>query len=133
MQQQQIDSLPISQRTAALLSLVEPGTTTDVGRASRPSAALGAGAVNAAGTNYLLDGLSNVISGNGDPRDIVQEATVKEFRVILNQTPAEYGGRASGVVTVATKSGTNQFHGKDSNSSATITSIAWTRLRKLNV
>jgi hypothetical protein len=111
-QQQQIDSLPIPQRTAALLSLVEPGTTTDVGRASRPSAALGAGAVNAAGTNYLLDGLSNVISGNGDPRDIVQEATVKEFRVILNQTPAEFGGRASGVVTVATKSGTNQFHGE---------------------
>ncbi len=87
-QEQQIESLPISQRAAALLSLVEPGTTTDVGRASRPSAALGAGAVNAAGTNttYLVDGLSNVISGNEpDPRDIVQEATVKGIQGDLKQ------------------------------------------------
>jgi hypothetical protein len=111
-QDQQIDSLPISQRAAELLTLLEPATSTDVSRASRPSAALGAGVVNAAGTNYLLDGLSNVISGMGDPRDIVQEATIKEFKVILNNTPAEYGGRASGVVSVATKGGGNQFHGE---------------------
>lgn len=111
-QRQQIDSLPIAQRAGSLLALIEPATTTDVGRASRPSAALGAGAVSPAGTNYLLDGLSNVISGNGDPRDLVQEAEIQEFKVILNQPEAEYGMRASGVVSVASKSGGNQFHGE---------------------
>jgi hypothetical protein len=109
---EQVDSLPIAQRTGSLLALIEPATTTDAGRSSRPSAALGAGAISPAGTNYLLDGLSNLISGNGDPRDIVQEATIQEFKVILNQSEAEYGMRASGVVSVATKSGTNQLHGE---------------------
>ena len=108
----QVDSLPITQRQAAMLALLEPGTTSDAGRVSRPLASVGAGAVNPAGTNYLLDGLSNVISGNGDPRDLVQEATVQEFKVIVAQAPAEYGFRAAGVVTVASKGGTNQFHGE---------------------
>ncbi len=111
-ERQQIDSLPITQRQVAMLALLEPGTTPDVGRVSRPLASIGAGAVNAAGSNYLLDGLSNVISGNGDPRDLVQEAVVQEFKVILGQAPAEYGGRAAGVVTVASKGGTNQLHGE---------------------
>ena len=111
-QREQVDSLPIAQRTGSLLALIEPATTTDPGRASRPAAYLGAGVISPAGTNYLLDGLSNLISGNGDPRDIVQEATIQEFKVILNQPEAEYGMRASGVVSVATKSGTNQFHGE---------------------
>jgi outer membrane receptor protein involved in Fe transport len=108
----QTDTLPISQRQTALLALLEPGTTSDVGRVSRPLASIGAGQVNGAGSNYLLDGLSNVIAGNGDPRDLVQEAVVQEFRVILGQAPAEYGFRAAGIVSVATKSGTNDFHGE---------------------
>jgi hypothetical protein len=108
----QTDTLPITQRQVANLALVEPGTTSDVGRVSRPLASIGAGAVNSAGSNYLLDGLSNVIAGAGDPRDLVQEATVQEFKVILGQAPAEYGGRAAGIVSVATKGGTNDFHGE---------------------
>src|SRR5271166_1007194 len=54
----------VAPRTGSLLALIEPATTTDAGRASRPSAALGAGAISPAGTNYLLNGLSNLISGN---------------------------------------------------------------------
>ncbi len=108
----QTDTLPIAQRQVANLALIEPGTTSDVGRVSRPLASIGAGAVNSAGSNYLLDGLSNVIAGAGDPRDLVQEAVVQEFKVIVAQAPAEYGGRAAGVVSVATKSGTNDFHGE---------------------
>jgi hypothetical protein len=108
----QTDTLPITQRQVANLALVEPGTTSDVGRVSRPLASIGAGAVNSAGSNYLLDGLSNVIAGAGDPRDLVQEATVQEFKVIIGQAPAEYGGRAAGIVSIATKGGTNDFHGE---------------------
>ncbi len=37
--------------------------------------------------------------------------TVEEFRVLENNYTAEYGRSAGGVVTVVTKSGTNQFHG----------------------
>ena len=65
-----------------------------------------------AATNYLVDGLENMISGAGDPRDNIPEGAIQEFKVTLNQSPAEFGGRAGGVVSVATKSGTNSFHGE---------------------
>ncbi len=108
----QIDSLPISGRQTTQLALLTPGTSSDGTRSVRPDALVGAGDINAASTNYLVDGLMNMISGNGDPKDNVPQATVQEFKVIISQTPAEYGGRSGGVVTVATKSGTNQLHGE---------------------
>ena len=37
--------------------------------------------------------------------------TVAEFRVIENNYSAEYGRSNGGVVSVVTKSGTNQVHG----------------------
>jgi hypothetical protein len=110
--QAQIDTLPIAGRQTTQLALLTPGTNSDGTRATRPDTLVGAGDINTASTNYLVDGLTNMISGNGDPRDNVPQATVQEFKVIASQTPAEYGGRAGGVVTLVTKSGTNQIHGE---------------------
>src|SRR5688572_10067394 len=42
--------------------------------------------------------------------DITLEA-VKEFQVIANGAPAEFGRTAGGVINVVTKSGTNEVHG----------------------
>ena len=36
---------------------------------------------------------------------------IREFRVDTNNFSAQYGRNSAGVVTVLTKSGTNQFHG----------------------
>jgi outer membrane receptor protein involved in Fe transport len=108
----QINSLPISGRQATQLSLLLPGTGSDSTRQQRPDANVGAGDANVADTNYLVDGLTNMISGAGDPRDNIQEASIREFKVILTQTPAEYGGRSGGVVSLVTKSGTNNIHGE---------------------
>jgi hypothetical protein len=108
----QIDTLPIAGRQTTQLALLTPGTNSDGTRSVRPDTLVGAGDINTASTNYLVDGLMNMISGNGDPKDNVPEATVQEFKVIISQTPAEYGGRSGGVVTVATKSGTNLLHGE---------------------
>jgi len=111
-QQEQIDSLPIAGRQATQLSLLLPGTGTDSTRSQRPDANVGTGDAMMAATNYLVDGLENMISGAGDPRDNIPEGAIQEFKVTLNQSPAEFGGRAGGVVSVATKSGTNSFHGE---------------------
>src|SRR5205823_3647694 len=61
--------------------------------------------------NFLLDGGNNtnlntnavVLNPNPD--------TVAEFRILSNNYTAEYGRGAGGVVSVVTKSGTNQPHG----------------------
>jgi outer membrane receptor protein involved in Fe transport len=64
-----------------------------------------------ASTNILLDGASNndefvAAVGQSIPLDSVQE-----FSVITNNFSAEYGRAAAGVVNVATKSGSNEYHG----------------------
>ncbi len=64
-----------------------------------------------AGTNILLDGGSNndeFVAGVGQsiPLDAVQE-----FSMITNNFSAEYGRASGGIVNVATKSGTNEYHG----------------------
>lgn len=65
----------------------------------------------AASTNILLDGSdnNNVFSatvGQSVPLDSVQE-----FRVLTSNFSAEYGRASGGIVNVATRAGTNDFHG----------------------
>ena len=65
----------------------------------------------AASTNILLDGGENVdtftaVVGQSIPLDAVQE-----FRVITSNFSAEYGRASGGIVNVATKAGSNAFHG----------------------
>jgi outer membrane receptor protein involved in Fe transport len=64
-----------------------------------------------ASTNMLLDGADNndlFIAGVGQqvPLDSVQE-----FSVVSSSFTAEYGRASGGVINVATKSGSNTFHG----------------------
>ena len=65
----------------------------------------------AASTNILLDGGENVdtfVAGVGQsiPLDAVQE-----FRIITSNFSAEYGRASGGIVNVATRAGSNDFHG----------------------
>jgi hypothetical protein len=64
-----------------------------------------------ASTNILLDGGENVdafVAGVGQsvPLDGVQE-----FRIITSNFSAEYGRASGGIVNVATRAGSNSFHG----------------------
>jgi len=67
--------------------------------------------------NISLDGgdynngfFGEQVGGQRAAIDITLEA-VKEFQVIANGAPAEFGRTAGGVVNVVTKSGTNEVHG----------------------
>ena len=48
----------------------------------------------------------------GEPRQNFPEGAVQEFKVNTNQFKAEQGLAMGGMVTVVTKSGTNEFHGE---------------------
>ena len=76
----------------------------------------------AASTNVLLDGADNndsyqAIVGQNIPLDSVQE-----FRVITSNFSSEYGRATGGIVNVATRGGSNEFHG---------TAYAFNRLSRL--
>src|SRR5215468_2120637 len=64
-----------------------------------------------ASTNILLDGGENVDLYTATVGQSVPLDAVQEFRVITSNFSAEYGRASGGIVNVATKSGTNSFHG----------------------
>ena len=109
--QQQIDTLPLGTRQPVALALLMPGTSQDAVRPRKFNANLGAGAFTNAGA-FLIDGLWNKEPCTGEPRQDFPQTAIREFKVNLSNATAEYGWTASGVVSLATKSGTNLFSGE---------------------
>ncbi len=65
----------------------------------------------AASTNVLLDGSDNNDTFTATVGQSVPLDSVQEFSIVTSSFTAEYGRASGGVVNVATKSGSNQFHG----------------------
>src|SRR5438093_8671966 len=108
---EQIETLPTGDRVALRLSLLLPGVAIDTTRAKRNAVNLGAG-ISTSSTTYLVDGLSNATAVSGEQRHDIPQAAIREFAVHTTQIPAQFGQRAGGVVSIATKSGTNDLHGE---------------------
>ncbi len=121
--QQRIVELPLNGRNAANLVLLVPGTVDLMAGNSRGSGdaiqggtypggqAVASNGARSDGLNYLLDGGSN-----RDPYTNVNDPfpnpdALQEFVVQTNNYGAEYGRASGAVVSVVTKSGTNEFHG----------------------
>lgn len=109
--QEQIDTLPLGTRQPVALALLMPGTSQDAVRPRKFNANLGAGAFTNAGA-FLIDGLWNKEPCTGEPRQDFPQTAIREFKVNLSNATAEYGWTASGVVSLATKSGTNTVSGE---------------------
>jgi Carboxypeptidase regulatory-like domain/TonB dependent receptor len=103
-----VQEMPLNGRDTMSLLQVQPGVSGTFGGS-------GTGGSIAGGRNdnvsYLLDGgANNVVRSSGlnfDPNP----DSIAEFRVLMNNYTAEYGRSGGGIVSVVTKSGTNQLHG----------------------
>ena len=109
--QQQIESIPLPSRQPVALALLMPGTSQDSVRPRKFNANVGAGAYTNSGA-LLVDGVWNKEPCTGEPRQNFPQASIQEFKVNVSQATAEYGWTASGVIAMATKSGTNKFTGE---------------------
>jgi hypothetical protein len=75
---------------------------------------------------YYLDGGSNMTGVRNTGNPLPNPDAIREFRVDTNNFSAQFGRNSAGIVSVLTKSGTNQFHGsafeffRDRNFNATI-------------
>jgi Carboxypeptidase regulatory-like domain/TonB dependent receptor len=61
--------------------------------------------------NFILDGMDNNQPDNNDVGYVPSPEAIQEFNLITGSAPADFGNYLGGVVNVAIKSGTNDFHG----------------------
>ncbi len=109
--QKQITTLPVNTRQYLNLALLEPGTTQDASRTFYNNVQVGGGGYYYA-NGFMMDGVRNTWAEQGEPRQNFPEGAVQEFKVYVAEYPAEFGLYMGGLVTVATKSGTNNIHGE---------------------
>jgi hypothetical protein len=105
-----IYELPLNGRDTLDLLATQPGVTqTNPDNTAAGNYSIGGGRTDS--VTYLLDGgLNNDLLDNSVVVDPNPDA-VAEFRVLESTYAAEYGRNAGGIVSVVTKSGTNQLHG----------------------
>jgi len=122
---QSVVDLPLNGRQVTqLITLAGASNTVQAGFGGTPSVgnlvssknypnedlvSVGGGMLN--GTTYLMDG-----GTFNDPFNNLNLPTpfpdaIQEFNVQTSAIPAQYGEHTGGVINIATKSGTNQFHG----------------------
>jgi hypothetical protein len=63
------------------------------------------------GTEILLDGVENISVFSDNVGVYIPQDATQEFRVQTSNYEPQYGRASGGIVNVATKSGTNAFHG----------------------
>ncbi len=105
-----IFELPLNGRDTLDLLATQPGVTlTNPDSARMGNYSIGGGRTDS--VTYLLDGgLNNDLLSNGVVVNPNPDA-IAEFRVLESTYTAEYGRNAGGIVSIVSKSGTNQFHG----------------------
>jgi hypothetical protein len=118
--QSAISELPLNGRDPSSLVLLSPGTSNVIqhggeGIQSGFSFATETGASSNGGrqgsTYYMLDGVSNMDNYNLLTAPFPNSDATQEFNVISNNFGAQYGFAPGAVVSIATKGGSNQFHG----------------------
>jgi outer membrane receptor protein involved in Fe transport len=67
--------------------------------------------LRSASTEILLDGVENVNLFGANVGQSIPLDSAEEFRLISNGFSAEYGRASGGIINLATRSGTNTYHG----------------------
>jgi hypothetical protein len=114
-----LDDTPLPTRSVLDLAVTIGNVTGDVGSSDPtlssgtplPGYNLQANGGRAGSTMMIADGVNN--TGVGLAREAVSFSpeTVQEFTVTTNGFDAQYGKTGGGIISVTTKSGTNDYHG----------------------
>src|SRR5262245_4268446 len=117
--QRTVQNIPLNGRYFLDIPLLVPGSVTPStnGFSTTPSRGVGTLAINTAGNreetvNYLING----ITLNNQAFDSISFqpsiSTVQEFKIDNSTFSAEFGQVSGAIVNIATRSGTNKFHGE---------------------
>src|SRR5438105_8910151 len=114
-----VQEIPLNGRHFVDLTLLSPGTVTPPqnGFLTAPLRGQGSFGVNTAGAredsvNFMINGvnLNDMVQNQVTFQPTIN--TVQEFKVDNSTYSAEYGRNSGAIVNIATRSGTDQFHGE---------------------
>ena len=113
-----IEELPLNGRNTIALTTLTPGVrvNTTVGQSGFANRGTNLSAISINGSptgsnSYILDGQSNLSTTTGEIAVNPTVDSIQEFKVQSGVFSAQYGFTLGGVVNLASKTGTNQFHG----------------------
>ena len=118
--QQAVNDLPLNGRNPASLVLLSPGMVdvlstgagVNQGNVANPNdSGASAGGGRQGSTYYMLDGSNSMDGENLLASPFPNPDATQEFQVLQNNFQAQYGFSPGAVVSVVTKSGTNEWHG----------------------
>jgi hypothetical protein len=118
--QDSVSELPLNGRDPSTLALLSPGMVdatkagivwSQSGLSFPGESAASSNGGRIGSTYYMLDGVSNMDNYLGTNSPTPNPDATQEFRLISNNFSAVYGFSTGGVVSMATRSGSNQWHG----------------------
>jgi Carboxypeptidase regulatory-like domain/TonB dependent receptor-like, beta-barrel len=113
--EQKVADLPLNGRNYIDLSLLQPGVNVAMNRSAGEAAWFSSNGAPVLSNYYLLDGTPTRNLYGRNPSSQVATVLgvdgVKEYRLITNAMPAQYGMSMGSELEVVSKSGTNSFHG----------------------
>ncbi|MDQ6698553.1 MAG: TonB-dependent receptor, partial [Acidobacteriota bacterium] len=114
-----VQEIPLNGRHFVDLGVLIPGSVTPPanGFLTAPLRGQGGSSFNTAGNredtvNFMINGINLNDMTNGQITFQPSIGTVQEFKVDNSTYSAEYGRNSGAIVNIATRSGTNEFHGE---------------------
>ena len=118
-EEKQVEQLPLLNRNVLALAALVPGIIkgSQAGRGEKTEDGFRSGGLAMEHVAISLDGIDNTGRVVFGPLATQSQAAkpppeaIAEFKVITNNTSAEYGAKAGATILISTKGGTNDFHG----------------------
>jgi hypothetical protein len=107
-----IEDLPVAGRDFTTLALLAPGVLENHSSNPVTSARFLSAGQTGRNTGFLIDGLSANSLQASTPQPAFSLDAVREFTVLTNGLPAEYGGFSGTVVNIITRSGASNLTGR---------------------
>lgn len=116
----EIEDLPLNGRNFLDLAALTPGVSRSNPVSNQrfpetsavPGAQLSVSGQRNINNGFIIDGLSANDDAADLPASFFSQEVIREFQVITSGGIAEFGRASSGVINVATQSGTNSWHGR---------------------
>ncbi len=117
--EKKIRDLPLNGRSFDQLIYLQPGVTVATSAGASPNQGRGTkfsvGGARLTSNLFMLDGTDMNDSQNFTPGgaggQMFGVESIKEFKVITHNAPAEYGRSMGGIINAVSQTGTNTFHG----------------------